>query len=64
VGVNNLIGDDNAVGDTMHATHMVSPNTCCSPPDVWISRAEIGVEKLLSGWIFGCTTGTQVTDAS
>jgi hypothetical protein len=48
----------------MHATHIASPNTGTSSPDVWTSNAETGVESVRSGWIVGCTMGTQVTEAS
>jgi len=64
VGVVNRYGDGSALGDTMHATHMISPNTSCSEPEVGVSIVPTGVVIALSGWILGCTIGTQVTEAS
>lgn len=57
-------GVGSALGDTMQATHMILPNTGDSLPDVGVSTAESGVARDLSGWILGCTIGTQVTEAS
>lgn len=45
----------------MHATHITLSNTKGTVPDVGVSNSAPGVESALSGWMTGCTSGTQVT---